>query len=95
MSKRVLARQWRLELLIDRLQLFFEGRIEFREIICSVPINSAQPLEWARQLARRELALEQFGQCTLIDADHTAGKYKTTDGISETGRLVVLQMPVG
>ena len=76
-------------------ELSFEGRIEFGEIFCSVPINSAQPLEWARQLARRELAVEQFGPCTLTDADHSAGKYKPKDGISETGRLVVLQMPAG
>ena len=75
----------------DRLS--FEGRVEFREIFCSVPINSAQPLEWATQLARRELAVEQFGPCTIIDADHSAGKYKHNEGISETGRLVVLQMP--
>ncbi len=77
----------------DRLS--FEGRVEFREIFCSAPINGAQPLEWAKQLARRELAVEQFGLCTLTDADHPAGKYKPKDGISETGRLVVLQMPAG
>jgi hypothetical protein len=76
-------------------QLSFAGRIEFREIFCSVPINSAQPLDWARQVARRELAVEQFGLCTLTDASHPAGKYKPNDGISETGRLVVLPMPVG
>ncbi len=77
----------------DRLS--FEGRVEFREIFCSAPINGARPLEWAKQLARRELAVEQFGLCTLTDADHPAGKYKPKDGISETGRLVVLQMPAG
>ena len=76
-------------------QLSFEGRVEFREIFCSVPINGARPLEWAKQLSRRELAVEQFGLCTLNDADHAAGKYKPTDGISQTGRLVVLQMPAG
>jgi hypothetical protein len=74
-------------------QLSFEGRVEFREILCSAPINSAQPLEWARQLSRRELAVEQFGPCTVTDAGHPAGKYKPQDGISETGRLVVLPMP--
>jgi hypothetical protein len=74
-------------------QLSFEGRIEFGEIFCSVPINSAQPVELARKLAWRELAVEQFGPCTLHDADQSSGKYKPKDGISETGRLVVLQMP--
>ena len=76
-------------------ELSFAGRVEFREIFCSAPINSAQPLEWARQLSRRELAVEQFGPCTLNDADHSAGKYSPKDGISETGRLVVLQIPIG
>ena len=76
-------------------QLSFEGRVEFREIFCSAPINGARPLEWAKQLSRRELAVEQFGLGTLNDADHSAGKYKPQDGISETGRLVVFQMPAG
>jgi len=39
--------------------------------------------------------VEQFGPCTLHDANHSAGKYKPKDGISETGRLVVLPMPAG
>ena len=76
-------------------QLSFAGRVEFREIFCSVPINSAQPLEWARQRSRRELAVEQFGPCTLIDADHPPGNHKPNDGISESGRLVVLPVPAG
>jgi hypothetical protein len=75
-------------------QLSFAGRVEFREILCSVPINCAQPLEWATQLARRELAVEQFGPGSVHEAD-CPGKYKPQDGISETGRLVVLPMPAG
>jgi len=91
-----LAADWELpEWINEGDRLSFEGRVEFREIFCSVPINSAQPLEWARQLSRRELAVEQFGPCALNDADHPAGKYSPQDGISETGRLVVLQMPTG
>jgi hypothetical protein len=43
----------------------------------------------------RELAVEQFGPSTLIDPDHSTGKHKPNEGISETGRLVVLQMPAG
>jgi hypothetical protein len=74
-------------------QLSFAGRVEFREIFCSMPINSVQPIELAKQLARRELAVEQFGPATLSDADHPGGNYKPNDGISETGRLVVFQVP--
>jgi hypothetical protein len=75
--------------------LSFEGRVEFNEIFCSVPINTGKPLEWARQMARRELAVEECGPLTLIDPDHSTGKHKPNEGISETGRLVVLQMPAG
>jgi len=75
-------------------QLSFEGRIEFGEILCSVAINSTQPVELAIKLARRELAVEQFGSCSVNDLN-SFGKYKSKDGISETGRLVVLQMPAG
>jgi hypothetical protein len=75
-------------------ELSFEGRVEFREIFCSTPINSAQPLEWARQLCRRELAVEHFGPCSINDISST-GKYNPQDDIGQTGRLVVLQMPTG
>jgi hypothetical protein len=76
-------------------ELSLEGRVKFTELFCSVPINSAQPLEWAAQMARRELAVEQFGPGTISDPDHSDGNYKPNDGISETGRLVVLPMPAG
>jgi hypothetical protein len=76
-------------------ELSFAGSVECREIFCSVPINCAQPVEWARQLTRRELAVEQLGPGTLTDADHSDGNYKPTDGISETGRLVVFPLPPG
>ena len=74
-------------------ELSFEGRVEFREIFCSVPINSAHPVERAMQLARRELAVEQFGPCSVHDKD-CPGKFKL-EHVCETGRLVVLQMPPG
>jgi len=75
-------------------ELSFEGRVEFREIFCSVPINSAQPLEWARKLCNRELAVERFGSCTHSDIK-SPDKYNPQNDISSTGRLVVLQMPAG
>ena len=75
-------------------ELSFEGCVEFREIFCSVPINSVQPVEWARRLARRELAVEQFGPCTLSDIK-SPDKYNPQNDIGSTGRLVVLPMPAG
>jgi hypothetical protein len=74
-------------------ELNFEGRVEFREIFCSVPINAAKPLEWATRLARRELAVEQFGPCSVHEKD-CPGKFKLSD-VSSTGRVVVLPMPAG
>lgn len=75
-------------------EMSFEGRVEFREIVCSVPINSAQPLDWARQVARRELALEQCGTCSVHEKS-SPGKYDPQDDLGQTGRLVVLPMPAG
>ncbi len=91
-----LPQDWELPEWIDEGdEMSLAGRVEFREIFCSVPINSAQPIEWARQLARRELAVEQFGPGTLADPDHAAANYQPNDGISETGRLVVFPIPAG
>ena len=74
-------------------QVSFEGRVEFREIFCSVPINGAQPVERARQMSRRELAAEEFDQCSVHTED-SPGKFKLKD-VCGTGRLVVLRMPAG
>jgi hypothetical protein len=86
---------WELPEWIDEVddELGFEGRVEFREIFCSVPINSAQPLEWARRLARRELAVEQFGPGSVHEKD-CPGRFKLSD-VCTTGRVVVLPMPAG
>jgi hypothetical protein len=75
-------------------ELSFEGRVEFREILCSTPINCAQPLDWARQRCRKELAVEQFGPGRLHDFSNP-GEYNPQDDISSTGRLVVFPMPAG
>ena len=72
-------------------QMSFSGRVDFRDIFCSVPINAARPLEWAQQLARRELAVEEFGPCSVHEAD-CPGKFKLRD-VSSTGRVVLLPMP--
>jgi hypothetical protein len=95
--KQPVPADWELPEWINEVEdeMSFAGRVEFRELFCSVPINSAQPLEWAKQAARRELAVDQLGPATLTDLDHSAGNYKPKDGISETGRLVVFPMPPG
>jgi hypothetical protein len=75
-------------------QLSFAGRIELREIVCSVPINCAQPLDWARQTVRRELAGEQFGPGTVKDI-RSPGQYHPQDDLGQTGCLVVLPLLAG
>jgi hypothetical protein len=86
---------WELPEWIDEVddELSFAGRVEFREILCSAPINGAQPLAWSQQLARRELAVEQFGPCSVHEKD-CPGKFKLSD-VSNTGRVVMLPMPAG
>lgn len=72
----------------DRLS--FSGRIRLEEILCQVPINTGQPIEWARQLTRKEVKFDEFGFCHVNGGDHFNGTFKPADGISEQGRLVVL-----
>ena len=72
-------------------EMSFSGRVELREIFCSAPINAARPLDWAKHLAHRELAVEEFGDGRVHDQD-CAGKFKVSD-VSTTGRVVVLPMP--
>ena len=93
--KQPLPPDWELPEWIDEVdeELSFEGRVELREILCSVPINCAQPLAWAEQLTRRELAVAQFGPGTIHD-QNSPGKYKLKD-VCSTGRYVLFQMPAG
>jgi len=87
------SQDWELPEWIDEGdQLSFEGRVELKEIVCSVPINCAQPAEWARQFSRRELAVEKFGPCSVSGGGHSTGKYDPQDDIGGAGRLAVLQM---
>ena len=74
-------------------KLSFEGSVEFREIFCSAPLNGSQPVEWARRLARRELAQDEFGPGSVHEKD-CPGRFKVSD-VSATGRVVVLPMPAG
>jgi hypothetical protein len=72
--------------------LSFGGRIRLEEFLCNVPVNTAQPIEWAKQLTRRELKFHEFGFCRVNGGDFFNGSFKPADGIGEEGRLVVLEV---
>jgi hypothetical protein len=72
-------------------RLTFSGRIRLEEILCHAPINTRQPIEWARQLTRRELKFDEFGFCHVNGGDLFNGTFKPADGIGAEGRLVVLE----
>ena len=74
-------------------ELSFEGRIEFKEVLCNTPFNVAQPLTWADQMSRRELAVEEIAACTLTDTSNPIGKKLAKDAVGENGRLVVVSLP--
>lgn len=74
-------------------EMSFAGRVRFREIFCSVPINAARPQELAAHLARRELAVEDCGPGQVHEQD-CPGRFKLSD-VSSAGRVVVLPMPAG
>jgi len=93
--KQPIPPDWELPEWINEVEdeLTFAGRVEFRDILCSVPINAAQPLAWAKQTARRELAVEAFGECSVHHED-CPGKFKLRD-VGHSGRVVLLPMPTG
>ena len=75
-------------------ELSFAGRVKLKEIFCSVPINGAQPIEWAKKQCQRELAVEEFGPGIVTDLN-TPGKYNAQDDLGQTGRVVILSLPTG
>jgi hypothetical protein len=72
--------------------LSFSGRVRLAEFLCLVPINTAQPIECAKQMTRRELDFHEFGFCRVNGGDHFNGAFKPDDGVHNEGRLVVLNV---
>lgn len=70
--------------------LAFSGRVQLAEISCTVPINAPRPIEWAKQMARRELRLDETGFCHVNGGNLITGEFKPADGIHDEGRLVIL-----
>ena len=74
-------------------RLTFEGRILFREILCSVPLNCPEPVGYARRQAKNELVYQHLGQHKLSKIDQVQSPHKYEEGICATGCLVVLNVP--
>ena len=70
--------------------LHYEDTVHFEQISCTVPLNIADPIRWAQNMARRELGVTEFGMCQVNGGDWQTGKFKPEDGVTEGGRLVLL-----
>ena len=70
--------------------LRYEGAVYFVNVHCSVPVNAADPVAWAQALAKRELGMTEFGNCEVLGTDWKTGKFKPEDGVSDSGRSVLL-----
>lgn len=73
----------------DGWTLRYQGEVSFT-LFCYAPINTADPIGWAQSLARRELNLQQFGISHVNGGDWYGKGFKPEDGVSEQGRLVIL-----
>lgn len=73
--------------------LSFNGKICLQKIFCTVPINCSRPIEWAKQMARKELNMHEFGFCHVNGGDYCNGQFKPHDGVGGEGRLVLLEPP--
>ncbi len=71
----------------------YHGRVRFEKLTCVVPVNAADPIGWAKKLAERELKAKEFGWCRVNGGHMWDGTFKPEHGVSEAGRLVILDMP--
>ncbi|MCX6900459.1 MAG: hypothetical protein NT105_17400 [Verrucomicrobia bacterium] len=81
------------ELLNEGWRLSYRGRVRFDDVSCTVPINTADPVQWARNMARRDLAMTEFGFCRVNGGEWFTGAFKPEDGICGDGRLVLVHTP--
>ena len=70
--------------------LRYTGSVEFIKVFCNVPVNAADPVGWAKKLTQRELGLTEFGNWHVNGADDWSETFKPEDGVTENGRLVLL-----
>ncbi len=68
--------------------------IRFDKIFCWVPLNTPDPVAYARQMARRQLNATEFARCR-INGMLPDGKPDPRNAISQEGILVILSNPHG
>ena len=68
------------------------GRVCLNQLSCIAPLNTNDPIGWARQMAEREVGMKRFGFCR-VNGGEMDGSYKPEDGVCSDGRLVLLSPP--
>jgi hypothetical protein len=66
----------------------------FDSVSCPVPLNTAEPIPYAKHLLQRELQLNEFSQCR-INGTKRDGTINPEHAVSEQGLLVILNTPWG
>ncbi len=76
--------------LAEGRRLHYRSRVRFERVICAVPVNAADPIGWAKHLARQKLNLTAFGLYRVNGACGWDRSVHPEDGICEQGHCVVL-----
>lgn len=77
------------KLLEEGWRFHYRGRVRLEQLSCTVPLNTSDPIGWARRMAARELKMNEFGLCRVNGGDFE-GNYRPEDGVCSNGRLVLL-----
>ena len=80
------------EFLKEGWRFRYRGLLELGSLSCIAPRNAADPIGYAKRMAKRELGLRQFGFCRVNGGDFD-GSFKPEHGLCGNGRLVQLSPP--
>jgi hypothetical protein len=72
----------------------YSSVIRFDKVFCFVPLNTAEPIPYAKKLLKRELQLTDFGNCRINGTDRH-GQIDPQYAVSERGLLVDVSTPYG
>lgn len=72
----------------------YSSVIRLDKVFCYVPLNTAEPGPYAKQLLQRELQLTEFSQWRINGAS-SDGKFDPKHAVSQQGLLVILNTPFG